>query len=94
VVVIKAPAGIGKTDLLAAVRRLATGRGFRPLKARGHELEADMAFAVVSQLLAGATSTGAGALGCRRVRRRSPSAPRCTGCTGCASTWLGTCRCC
>ncbi|MGO9081466.1 MAG: AAA family ATPase [Streptosporangiaceae bacterium] len=36
-VAIEGPAGIGKTGLLAAVRRLAAERGFRSLKARGRE---------------------------------------------------------
>jgi hypothetical protein len=51
VVTISGPAGIGKTQLLAAVHRLAADRGFRSLRARGRELEADMAFSVVRQLL-------------------------------------------
>jgi len=51
VVTISGPAGIGKTRLLAAVHRLAGDRGFRSLRARGRELEADMAFSVVRQLL-------------------------------------------
>ena len=51
VAVISGPPGIGKTALLAAVHRLAGGRGFRSLRARGRELEADMAFSVVRQLL-------------------------------------------
>jgi DNA-binding CsgD family transcriptional regulator len=79
VVAIEGPAGIGKTGLLAAGHRLAAARGFRSLKARGRELEAGMAFAVVGQLLeppvraastsqsrrllTGPARTGAGALG-------------------------------
>jgi predicted ATPase len=79
VVTISGPAGIGKTQLLAAVHRLAGDRGFRSLRARGRELEADMAFSVVRQLLeqpvlsastaerrrilAGPARAGAGALG-------------------------------
>ena len=51
VVTISAPAGIGKTQLLAAVHRLAGDRGFRSLRARGRELEAGMAYSVVRQLL-------------------------------------------
>src|SRR5881394_3369546 len=51
VVAVSGPAGIGKTRLLAAVHRLAGDRGFRSLRARGRELEADMAFSVVRQLL-------------------------------------------
>ena len=51
VAVISGPPGIGKTELLAAVHRLAGDRGFRSLRARGSELEADMAFSVVRQLL-------------------------------------------
>jgi len=79
VVTISGPAGIGKTQLLAAAHRLAGERGFRSLRARGRELEADMAFSVVRQLLeqpvlaasagerrrllAGPARAGAGALG-------------------------------
>jgi hypothetical protein len=79
VVAVSGPAGIGKTELLAAVHRLAGGRGFRSLRARGRELEAGMAFSVVRQLLeqpvlsasaserrrllAGPARAGAGALG-------------------------------
>jgi DNA-binding CsgD family transcriptional regulator len=79
VVAIEGPAGIGKTELLAAARRQAVGRGFRSLAARGRELESGMAFAVVRQLLeppvmsagpgerrrllAGPARGGAGALG-------------------------------
>ena len=51
VAVISGPPGIGKTELLAAVHRLAGDQGFRSLRARGRELEADMAFSVVRQLL-------------------------------------------
>jgi DNA-binding CsgD family transcriptional regulator len=51
VAVISGPPGIGKTELLAAVHRLAGDRGFRSLRARGRELEADMAFSVLRQLL-------------------------------------------
>jgi hypothetical protein len=49
--VISGPPGIGKTALLAAMHRLARDRGFRSLRAQGRELEADMAFSVVRQLL-------------------------------------------
>jgi DNA-binding CsgD family transcriptional regulator len=79
VVAVSGPAGIGKTELLAAVHRLAADRGFRSLRARGRELEAGMAFSVVRQLLeqpvlsasagerrrllAGPARAGAGALG-------------------------------
>src|SRR5215470_11909178 len=51
VVAVSGPPGIGKTELLAAVHRVAADRGFRSLRARGRELEAGMAFSVVRQLL-------------------------------------------
>lgn len=51
VVAVSGPPGIGKTELLAAVHRVAGDRGFRSLRARGRELEAGMAFSVVRQLL-------------------------------------------
>src|SRR5262245_65185401 len=40
VVAVSGPAGIGKTELLAAVHRLAADQGVRSLRARGRELEA------------------------------------------------------
>ena len=49
-VVIEGPAGIGKTALLAAARRAATGGGMRVLRSRGTELEREFAFGVVRQL--------------------------------------------
>jgi DNA-binding CsgD family transcriptional regulator len=79
VAAIEGPAGIGKTGLLSALRRLAADRGFQTLHARGRELESEMAFGVARQLLeppllaaaaprshrllAGPARTGAGALG-------------------------------
>jgi DNA-binding CsgD family transcriptional regulator len=45
------PAGIGKTELLAAAARLARSRGFLVLRARGSEFEAGMPFGVARQLL-------------------------------------------
>ena len=79
VVVVGGPAGIGKTELLAAVGQRAGALRFGVLSARGRELEAEMAFAVVRQLveaavlsadarerrrlLAGPARVGAGALG-------------------------------
>jgi DNA-binding CsgD family transcriptional regulator len=51
VVVVEGPAGIGKTELLRAVRAQASGRGVRVLAARGLEVERDLAFAGVRQLL-------------------------------------------
>ena len=49
-VVLEGPAGIGKTSLVAAARRLAADRGLRSLAARGGELERDFAYGVVRQL--------------------------------------------
>lgn len=51
VVSIEGPAGIGKTAVLAAAQRFADEQGFRVLRARGWELERDMAFGVARQLL-------------------------------------------
>ena len=48
--VIEAPAGIGKTSLLAALTARAAGRGWRALSARGSELEREFAFGVARQL--------------------------------------------
>lgn len=49
--VIDGEAGIGKTRLIAAARQLAAERGVRVLAARGTELEGDLAFGVVRELL-------------------------------------------
>lgn len=51
VVAIEGPAGIGKSELLVAVGRVAHELGFRILRARGGELEVGMAFGVARQLL-------------------------------------------
>jgi tetratricopeptide (TPR) repeat protein len=51
IVVIEAPAGLGKTSLLAAASRTATESGFTCLRARGSELERDFAYGCVRQLL-------------------------------------------
>ncbi|MDP8909957.1 MAG: AAA family ATPase [Chloroflexota bacterium] len=51
VAVVYGPAGIGKTSLLTAARRLAAERGVDCLHARGGELERDFPFGVVRQLL-------------------------------------------
>jgi DNA-binding CsgD family transcriptional regulator len=48
--VIEGPAGIGKTALLTATRRVAAEGGMRVLRSRGTELERDFAFGVVRQL--------------------------------------------
>ena len=50
VVVVEGAPGIGKSQLLAAVRGHAERRGFGVLAARGSEFEAEMAFGVARQL--------------------------------------------
>jgi DNA-binding CsgD family transcriptional regulator len=47
---LEGPAGIGKSELIAAAVGLAEHRGLRVLGARGHELERDFAFGVARQL--------------------------------------------
>ena len=49
--VVEGPAGIGKSELLAAVRQRARGRGFGLLTGCGSEFEAELAFGVAFQLL-------------------------------------------
>jgi ATP/maltotriose-dependent transcriptional regulator MalT len=72
-VVVEGPAGIGKTALLGAGRRLAGERGVTVLSARGTPLERDFSYGVVRQLFepflvasgapeSGALLTGAAAL--------------------------------
>ncbi len=48
--VVQAPAGLGKTSLLAAARRTARDSAVRVLTARGSELESSFPFGVVRQL--------------------------------------------
>ena len=50
VVVVEGPAGIGKSELLAAVGAGARARGFAVVSARGSEFEAEIAFGVARQL--------------------------------------------
>ena len=50
---IEGPAGLGKTRLLAELRRLAEAGGARVLSARASDLERDYPFGVVRQLLEG-----------------------------------------
>ncbi|MFQ1002657.1 BTAD domain-containing putative transcriptional regulator [Modestobacter sp. SSW1-42] len=50
-VLVEGPAGIGKSRLLAEVRRMAAARGARVVTARGTVLEQDFGFGVVRQLL-------------------------------------------
>ncbi len=50
VVVVEGAAGIGKSELLAAVREGVQERGFAVLKARGSEFEGEIAFGVARQL--------------------------------------------
>lgn len=50
VVVVEGQAGIGKSELLSAVRALALARGFAVANARGSEFEEGMAFGVARQL--------------------------------------------
>ena len=51
VVLVEAPAGLGKTSLLKAVSETATEAGFISLRARASELERDFAYGCVRQLL-------------------------------------------
>jgi predicted ATPase len=50
VVIVEGPAGIGKSELLAAVRANAQARGFGGLRGRGSEFEEELAFGVARQL--------------------------------------------
>lgn len=55
-VLIEGPAGIGKSALLAELRRRAAAAGCGILAARGSELEREFAFGVVGQLFEGAVA--------------------------------------
>src|SRR5215207_361905 len=61
-VVVEGPPGIGKSELLRAIRERARGRGARVLWARGLEVERELAFGGIRQLLG------------RVVRAASPAA--------------------
>jgi predicted ATPase len=50
VVVVEGAAGIGKSELLAAVRSGGLARGLGVLRGRGSEFEAEIAFGVARQL--------------------------------------------
>jgi predicted ATPase len=50
VLVFNGPAGIGKSELLAAVEAAAQARGFGVLRARGSEFEEEIAFGISRQL--------------------------------------------
>ena len=89
VVVVEGPAGIGKTELLAAVGAGAQPRGLDVLRARGSEFEAEVAFGIARQLfepillrtsgrerrrlLGGVAGVGARALG---IEKGDPPADR------------------
>src|SRR5262245_61231382 len=51
VILVEAPAGLGKTSLLGAAAETALGMGFACLRARAGELERDFAYGCVRQLL-------------------------------------------
>jgi DNA-binding CsgD family transcriptional regulator len=60
VVLIEAPAGLGKTSLLRAAAESAAAGGFTCLRARAGELERDFAYGCVRQLLEPAVARAAG----------------------------------
>ena len=51
VVLIEAPAGLGKTSLVRAASDTAAERGFACLRARANDLERDFAYGCLRQLL-------------------------------------------
>lgn len=63
---IEGPAGIGKSELLAAVRERAEDNGFTVLDARGGEFEQSLGFGIARQLL-GSTLAAAGDGGRERL---------------------------
>lgn len=78
-VLIEGDAGIGKTGLVQATRELAHRRGVRVLAARGTELEGELAFTTVRQMLspvvALAPQDGAAALAVPVLASAGPEAP-------------------
>jgi DNA-binding CsgD family transcriptional regulator len=60
IVLVEAPAGLGKTSLLRAAARTAGEAGFTCLRARASELEHDFAYGCVRQLLEPALARAAG----------------------------------
>ncbi|CAN5319772.1 hypothetical protein BH24ACT9_BH24ACT9_04500 [soil metagenome] len=77
--IIEGPAGIGKTRLVQAARRLAKDRGFGRIQATGDELESSMPWSVVRQLVERSISRYGG-----DVRERLLAGP-----SGAALTALG-----
>ena len=75
VVLVEAPAGLGKSTLLAAARDQARARGFEVLAARGRELEREFPFGVARQLFE-ARVRAAGAAERRRLLQGSAGARR------------------
>ena len=71
VVIIEAPPGVGKTQLLAAAIELAQARSVRVLKAHGVELEHELAFGGVRQAATGSRRASVGA-NSREARRGCP----------------------
>ncbi|MDQ6806889.1 MAG: ATP-binding protein, partial [Actinomycetota bacterium] len=59
-VFVEGEAGIGKTRLLDAAAEMARGVDFRLLRARGVEVERELAFGVVRQLLEGVVRSADG----------------------------------
>ncbi|MEX2123057.1 MAG: AAA family ATPase [Woeseia sp.] len=60
IVLVEAPAGLGKTSLLSATMEFATAAGFNGLRARAGELERDFAYGCVRQLLEPAVARASG----------------------------------
>ena len=60
VVLVEAPAGLGKTSLLKAASRIATDAEFISLRARASDLERDFAYGCVRQLLEPAVARASG----------------------------------
>jgi DNA-binding CsgD family transcriptional regulator len=61
IIIVEAPAGLGKSSLLAAASETAVEAGITCLRARATELERDFAYGCVRQLLEPAVATASGA---------------------------------
>jgi DNA-binding CsgD family transcriptional regulator len=73
-IVLRGPAGIGKTGLLEAVRAHAVSRGVRVFSARGAEIEAGVGFGLARQLLEGPVRSAKGTERRRLLEAAGPAA--------------------
>jgi DNA-binding CsgD family transcriptional regulator len=87
--IIRGPAGIGKSSLLAAARVTAQAAGARVLRARGGELERDFGFGVVRQLFEPALAAASAAERAEWLKGAAGNAARLLGLPGAGAVPAG-----